>query len=142
MNNPLSPSYRHQQTGIEKDRIEQFPSSIRPFSEQAAGKFRENKEDEGSTCFTNIARRLKPPPQDFDWSPILSDPPLVALSGGLASFLIAALIKEKTGSFPPVATLVSKLENYCEAEFTLKFARQLGMTEVSELQGLGSRRVA
>lgn len=135
MDNPLKPSYCHDNTGAEEDRIDHFPSSIRPFSEEeAAVKFRESKEDESSTCFVSISRQLKRPPKDFDWSPLLSNPPLVALSGGLDSFLIAALIKEKTGSFPPVATLVSGLENYCEAEFTIEFARQLGMKDVIRVE--------
>ena len=134
MDNPLRPSYLHEQTGVEKDRIDQFPRSVRSFSEQGAVKFRENKEDEGSTCFVGISRKLKPPPKDFDWPRFLSNPPLVALSGGLDSFLISALIKEKTGSFPPVATLASRLENYCEAEFTIQFARQLGMKDIIRIE--------
>lgn len=130
MNNSLRPSYRHEGSGFEADRIDAFQSQTRPFSQELANRFLEKTEDEHSTCFAAITRSLKRPPNAFDWSILDSHSTVLALSGGLDSFLIAALIKERTGSFPPAATLVSRLHGYCEAEFTLKTARDLGIKDV------------
>ncbi len=131
-NNALCPNYLHDESGIESHRIDALPAGIRRFSREAALVFERQVEKTESTCFQGISRTLPPAPT-FRWEDVGADP-VVALSGGLDSFLVAALYREQAGRFPTGATLVSKLPGYCEAEDTRSMARKLGMRDLLEIE--------
>ena len=55
---------------------------------------------------------------------------VVALSGGLDSALVLALILRLTGRTVPVVTLATEIPGYCELDQTLQTARLLGVASV------------
>ncbi len=129
----LSPSYKHEPSGEVKHRIDHFPSAARPFDQKKASNFLQRSTNQKSTCFANITRlvhNIPNPALSLEESVSQYQNTLVALSGGLDSFLIAALIHRATGKWPPVATLVSHFDEYCEVKETQRTAKRLGISEL------------
>lgn len=56
--------------------------------------------------------------------------PVVALSGGVDSALVLALVRRLTGNAIPVVTLATKFPGYCELEQTRAAARALGVSSI------------
>ena len=131
--NHLRPRYRHDITCKTENRIDDFPNKIRPYSSEKANSFSQCTTNLSSTCFQDITRitaGIPSPQYTLQESLSQHQDSLVALSGGLDSFLIASLIHRTTGRWPPVATLVSHLANYCEVKETERVAKQIGITDL------------
>jgi len=131
--NVLCPSYTHELTGRKENRLDFFPDSERIFDREKVADFMQRTTSEKSTCFEHISRRMAGLPvidDTLEESLAKYDGAVVALSGGLDSFTIAGMIKRITGTWPVVATLVTKLDEYCEAEETQRMAKQLGIPEL------------
>ena len=131
--NHLQPRYRHEISGAIEQRIDHFPPQTRAYSPNKANFFSQRNTTPSSTCFEHVTRLTADiPSPHISLEEVVSQHQntLVALSGGLDSFLIATLIHRTTGHWPPVATLVSQLSDYCEIDETKRIAKKLGITDL------------
>lgn len=158
----LQPRYHTDSTAGGTERIEELlslmPPHLRLLSEDGVEAFRTGSVGEHSTCFEHIRRRFplgdnSSPPRDL--LPLkealiksitahleYSESPIIALSGGIDSFLLACLLREIQGHPPRIATLVSHLPGYCEGEATLRLAERLGFGEVEVFEVSGESFIA
>ncbi len=150
----LMPRYQVEGGTHSADRIDsllaRFEPDQRKFSQTGIEAFRSGQVTEHSTCFERI-RRVFP----LGRNPLPSENPgalkpaliktlednlarsenyVVALSGGIDSFLLACLLREILGHPPKTATLISHLPGYCEGEATLRRAGQLGLDDVETIE--------
>ncbi|MDF1739216.1 MAG: asparagine synthase-related protein [Verrucomicrobiales bacterium] len=146
----LQPRYSADSISGDAERIEellaQMPPRRRRFSDCGVEAFRSGNVEEHSTCFEQIRRSFPlggdseptgdPLPLKSALTSALlthlhnSENPVIALSGGIDSFLLACLLREILGHPPRVATLASHLTGYCEGDVTLRLAERLGLGEV------------
>ncbi len=64
-------------------------------------------------------------------------PAAIALSGGLDSALVVAMLRERGREDIPVYTLASHLPGYCELETTRETSRQLGVKDLRVIETSG-----
>jgi len=98
--NHLQPRYRHEISGAIEQRIDHFPPQTRAYSPNKANFFSQRNTTPSSTCFEHVTRLTADiPSPHISLEEVVSQHQntLVALSGGLDSFLIATLIHRTTG---------------------------------------------
>ncbi len=142
--NPISPQYRCDYSGRESSRISDLwnPNKIKESPSSQINDFFSGEIKESSTCFPGITRTLSyarlfaaPQVAATDLESALfqaiedclshSEKPVIALSGGIDSFLLAALAAEVCGESLPLATLVSRIPNYCEWKLVQRLGEEL-----------------
>lgn len=140
----IVPSYLDRSSGASATRIDALRPAGAAFDRDGVAQFLGPRPVASATCFAEIERRWDP----FDAKPVRASAasdlvgtlrsavedaiidasnPVVALSGGVDSIVVALLLGDVLGRAPVAATLVTGLEGYCEREATARAADVLGI---------------
>lgn len=142
----ILPSYTDDVSGITAPRIDALPIERR-LSADGVAQFFGSSPSASATCFAGVKRLWDPlrtasPASvgaicDKDVIAVLrqavaaavsgAEQPVIALSGGIDSLVLALLLGEVLGRTPAAATLVTGIDGYCELDATARAADLLGL---------------
>ena len=142
----LCPRYLDEESGKTASRIDLlYPERSARFDPDGVRDFFSSSVAAHSTCFAgtrrmfSVFKKLRPTAGKVSLKKALlrqlegvleaAENPVMALSGGIDSVILALLAKEINGEALPSATIVTDMPGYCERERTVRIAEELGLAD-------------